>query len=85
MARTTFPPDLLDAQTSWITVYETLAGPCPADTSALRRRLIRLSANVYWHPYWERPTAGGRPELLLAARAVRTARAARARGEVTAA
>ncbi|MFJ7069701.1 hypothetical protein [Streptomyces sp. NPDC101115] len=68
MARTTFPPDLLDAQTRWITVYEALARPCPARTTALRRRLIDLSGRVYFHPYWDRPQAGGRPELLCAAR-----------------
>ncbi|MGO4635008.1 hypothetical protein AB4225_29380 [Streptomyces sp. 2RAF24] len=83
MARTTFPPDLLDAQARWLTVYEALARPRSAGTAALRRRLVRLSAEVSFHPYWDRPAAGGRPELLHAARTARTA--ARARGEVTAA
>ncbi|MFJ9824914.1 hypothetical protein ACIRSU_11115 [Streptomyces sp. NPDC101160] len=69
MECTPFPSDLLDAQTSWITVYEALARPCPTRATALRRHLIRLSAQVYFHPYWARPAAGGRPELLLAARA----------------
>lgn len=80
MARTTFPPDLIDAQAHWITVYEALAGPRPAAPAVLRRRLIRLSAEVCSHPYWQLPTAGGRPELLRAARAARTTRPGRAGG-----
>ncbi|MEU8623137.1 hypothetical protein [Streptomyces sp. NPDC048623] len=70
MARTTFPPDLLAAQARWITVYAALAQARPDRTTALRHRLIGLSTQVCYHPYWNRPTAaGGRPELLLTARA----------------
>ncbi|MFF8604110.1 hypothetical protein ACF065_33965 [Streptomyces sp. NPDC015232] len=79
MARTTFPPDLLAAQARWIAVYAALAQDRPDRTAALRHRLLGLSAQVCFHPYWNRPVAGGRPELLLAARA------AQARQEVTAA
>ncbi|MFI8966998.1 hypothetical protein ACIGO8_33365 [Streptomyces sp. NPDC053493] len=79
MARTSFPPDLVTAQTCWIAVYEQLARTGPARTTALRRRLIRLSAEVYFHPYWARSAAGGRAELLRAARTVQAHR------EVTAA
>jgi hypothetical protein len=44
--------------------------PRLSPTTALRRRLIRLSAEVYFHPYWARPgPAAGRPELVAQARA----------------
>ncbi|MGV9342952.1 hypothetical protein [Streptomyces sp. NPDC003688] len=29
------------------------ATPLPRDTTALRRRLLRLSVRLWWHPYWE--------------------------------
>ncbi|MEU7032023.1 hypothetical protein AB0A60_35660 [Streptomyces sp. NPDC046275] len=79
MERTTFPPDLLDAQARWIAVYEALAQDRPARTTALRHRLLGLSTQVYFHPYWNRPAAGGRPELLLAARAAQAGREVTAR------
>ncbi|GGU11277.1 hypothetical protein [Streptomyces lateritius] len=65
-----FPDDLVTAQRSWAATYEELARTGTARTTALRRRLLRLSGRVYFHPYWDqpRPTAG-RPELAELARA----------------
>ncbi|MER5312624.1 hypothetical protein ABT034_33145 [Streptomyces sp. NPDC002773] len=63
-----FPDDLVCAQEAWTRTYEELARPrtpSGAGNTALRRRLIRLSATVWFHPYWARPRPGaGRAELL---------------------
>ncbi|MFK0230854.1 hypothetical protein ACIQUL_34375 [Streptomyces sp. NPDC090303] len=78
-----FPDDLVSAQEAWTRTYAALARPRTpgtAGTTVLRRRLIRLSAAVYFHPYWSRPRpAAGRADLL---RQVRERQ--RARGEVAA-
>ncbi|MET9438995.1 hypothetical protein [Streptomyces sp. NPDC006551] len=59
-----FPEDLVTAQRSWAAVYAELARPGTARTTVLRRQLLRLSAAVYFHPYWARPrTAAGRADL----------------------
>ncbi|MEU6603004.1 hypothetical protein [Streptomyces flaveolus] len=34
-------------------VYQALAAPRPRDTTALRRRLLRLSVRLWWHLYWQ--------------------------------
>ncbi|MEV4949204.1 hypothetical protein [Streptomyces sp. NPDC053755] len=67
-----FPHDLVTAQRSWSETYEELAGAGAPRPTVLRRRLLRLSAEVYFHPYWKhpRPTAG-RAELLDLVRAER--------------
>ncbi|MEU2119822.1 hypothetical protein ABZ567_30235 [Streptomyces sp. NPDC016459] len=45
--------------------------PKGAGHTALRRRLIRLFAEIRFHPYWARPRPGaGRVELLGQARAL---------------
>lgn len=49
---TAFPRDLLQAQHDWNTTYRALATPRPAHNTTLRRRLLRLSAQLWWHPYW---------------------------------
>jgi hypothetical protein len=69
---TDFPDDLVQTQAAWNTTYDALAAPRPRrDTTALRRRLMRLSVRLWWHPYWETvpsvPTA--RSELRQVARA----------------
>ncbi|MEU1402575.1 hypothetical protein ABZ471_09430 [Streptomyces sp. NPDC005728] len=62
------PDDLAQAQEEWHAAYRQLAA-CPR--TALRRRLIRLSSEVLFHPYWQgrgmtaraalfAPTQGGR-------------------------
>ncbi|MFI0813264.1 hypothetical protein [Streptomyces echinatus] len=50
------PDDLAHAQDEWHATYRHLAaGP----RTALRRRLISLSSQVLFHPYWQgRPSAG---------------------------
>ncbi|GGI94370.1 hypothetical protein [Streptomyces brasiliensis] len=44
------PDDLAQALEEWHTAYRRLAvQPC----SSLRRKLVRLSAQVLFHPYWQ--------------------------------
>ncbi|MFF1900804.1 hypothetical protein [Streptomyces sp. NPDC058228] len=42
-----FPCDLVQASAG-----TTPAAPCPPGDTALRRRLLRLSVRLWWHPYW---------------------------------
>jgi hypothetical protein len=53
MDATDFPDDLVQTQAAWNATYNALAAPRPRDTTALRRRLLRLSVRLWWHPYWE--------------------------------
>jgi len=47
------PQDLLQAQKAWHRAYtELAAAPQGAHTTELRRRLLRLSVRIFWHPYW---------------------------------
>ncbi len=49
----TFPDDLLAAQRAWYAVYRRLAGTRhTAQTTVLRRELLRLSVRISTHPYW---------------------------------
>ncbi|WP_406008205.1 hypothetical protein OG440_20265 [Streptomyces sp. NBC_00637] len=50
-----FPDDLVQAQQEWCATYRQLAAR-PGRTE-LRRRLLRLSTQVFFHPYWQQ----GRP------------------------
>lgn len=52
MAHTPFPHDLVQAQRDWNRTYAALAAPQPLCTTALRRRLLRLSSRIFWHPFW---------------------------------
>ena len=47
-----FPDDLVRTQQAWNATYRALAAPGPRNTTALRRRLLRLSVRLWWHPYW---------------------------------
>ncbi|MEU2770804.1 hypothetical protein ABZ628_29280 [Streptomyces diastaticus] len=47
-----FPDDLVQTQAAWNTTYDALAAPRPRDTTVLRRRLLLLSGQLWWHPYW---------------------------------
>ncbi|MFG2573650.1 hypothetical protein [Streptomyces sp. NPDC048481] len=47
-----FPDDLVQAQREWSATYRQLAAR-PGRTE-LRRRLHRLSTQVFFHPYWQR-------------------------------
>ncbi|MET9373968.1 hypothetical protein ABZX98_07435 [Streptomyces sp. NPDC002992] len=60
-----FPLDLVRTQTAWTATYAALAAPGPGGTTVLRRRLLRLSTRLYWHPHWSALDAGpaGRVEL----------------------
>ncbi|MFD4860679.1 hypothetical protein [Streptomyces atratus] len=44
---------MVQTQRAWDATYDALAAPRPRDTTALRRRLLRLSVRLWWHPYWE--------------------------------
>ncbi|MEU6504504.1 hypothetical protein ABZ895_33720 [Streptomyces californicus] len=52
MDRFPFPDDLIEAQRQWHATYRALAVPRPLHATDLRRRLLLLSARVYWHPFW---------------------------------
>ncbi|GDY70658.1 hypothetical protein SAV31267_001430 [Streptomyces avermitilis] len=40
----------------WSRTYAALAaGPRSAANTALRRRLLMLSARLWWHPFWSGP------------------------------
>lgn len=47
-----FPDDLAQAQQEWSAIYRQLAER-PSRTE-LRRRLYRLSVQLFFHPYWRR-------------------------------
>ncbi|MGP4110279.1 hypothetical protein ACTWP5_05100 [Streptomyces sp. 4N509B] len=47
-----FPDDLIRAQREWHATYRALAAPGRHGTTVLRRRLLRLSTRIWWHPYW---------------------------------
>ncbi|MER5853453.1 hypothetical protein ABT126_42720 [Streptomyces sp. NPDC002012] len=69
---------MVQTQHAWNATFAALAAPRPRDTTALRRRLLRLSVRLWWHPYWETvpsvPT--GRSELRQLARTRRAVQAA---------
>ncbi|MEW2121792.1 hypothetical protein AB0945_43085 [Streptomyces sp. NPDC005474] len=52
MDATDFPDDLVQTQHAFNATYAALTAPHPRDTTALRRRLLRLSVRLAWHPYW---------------------------------
>ncbi|MFF7178956.1 hypothetical protein [Streptomyces sp. NPDC008121] len=69
-----FPDDLVTAQRSWSATYEELARPGQDRPTPLRRRLLRLSAEICFHPYWRLPLpTAGRAELRELVRAERAA------------
>ncbi|MER7321884.1 hypothetical protein ACQV4C_31330 [Streptomyces albidoflavus] len=76
---TDFPDDLVQTQAAWNTTYDALAAPRPHDnTTSLRRRLLLLSAQLWWHPYWTTAPSlpAARSELRRLVRAHGVARAA---------
>ncbi|MEU6481070.1 hypothetical protein ABZ858_30185 [Streptomyces sp. NPDC047017] len=75
---TDFPDDLVPMQAGWNATCDALAAPRLRDTTALRRRLLRLSVRLWWHPYWETASSppSARSELRRLARARRAVRAA---------
>ncbi|MFE6031473.1 hypothetical protein [Streptomyces niveus] len=64
------PDDLVAAQRAWDRAYRALAEPTRrGGTTVLRRRLIRLSAQIWWHPYWSTPASGPADRVALRGRA----------------
>lgn len=59
MVSVRFPQDLVELQCARHRAYEELAGG-PADPTAVRRRLLWLSARLFWHPLFD-ASAGGSP------------------------
>ncbi|MFD3998907.1 hypothetical protein [Streptomyces sp. NPDC058583] len=83
-----FPDDLVTIQEAWTRTYEELACPHPTGVTDLRRRLIRLSVQVYFHPFWtlQAHPSTGRADLMHRVRAGQHDReetAARARTRTT--
>ncbi|MCX4993286.1 MULTISPECIES: hypothetical protein [unclassified Streptomyces] len=76
MESATFPHDLVQLQAAWCRTYDALAAPRPTANTALRRRLLVLSARLWWHPFWSGP--GRMPAARMELR--RQARAALGRG-----
>ncbi|MFF7543374.1 hypothetical protein ACFZCU_07025 [Streptomyces canus] len=63
------PEDLVAAQCAWERTYRSLADPANRRrTTALRRRLLELSGQVWWHPYWQQAGTGQRAALRSSAR-----------------
>ncbi|MEC3998613.1 hypothetical protein VSR01_36065 [Actinacidiphila sp. DG2A-62] len=62
-----FPDDLVQAQRDWYATYRELAtrGGSGAQTTVLRRRLVRLSVRITAHPYWA-TLPGGAPAARMA-------------------
>ncbi|MFI7094820.1 hypothetical protein [Streptomyces lydicus] len=70
MESATYPDDLLNAARARHHTYRTLAASPPdAGTTALRRRLLRLSCQVFWHPHWSTPSASTAGRVALRSRA----------------
>lgn len=67
MVSARFPSDLIELQRAHHSTYEALADR-PEDAAALRRRLLRLSTRLFWHPYFDSPEGAARPELRRRAR-----------------
>ncbi|MFI5820256.1 hypothetical protein ACIA8I_14210 [Streptomyces rishiriensis] len=64
-----FPEDLVAAQCAWERTYRSLADPANRQqTTVLRRRLLELSIQVWWHPYWRQAGTGQRAALRSSAR-----------------
>ncbi|MFD3484897.1 hypothetical protein [Streptomyces sp. NPDC058665] len=42
-----------DSRLTYFNRRAELLHPAPRSTTALRRRLLRLSVRLWWHPYWE--------------------------------
>ncbi|WP_432012671.1 hypothetical protein [Streptomyces cucumeris] len=63
------PEDLIAAQCAWERTYRSLADTANWQrTTALRHRLLELSVQVWWHPYWQQAGTGQRAALRFSAR-----------------
>ncbi|WP_369780648.1 hypothetical protein [Streptomyces sp. R33] len=52
MAENCFPTDLVQLKVEWIRIYNRLSLPPLPSLGELDRRLLRLSRQIRWHPYW---------------------------------
>ncbi|MEV8625995.1 hypothetical protein [Streptomyces sp. NPDC051079] len=52
MVHRPFPADLIRTQQAWTATYTALADVGTGSTTVLRRRLLRLSVALWWHPWW---------------------------------
>ncbi|MFS4096618.1 hypothetical protein [Streptomyces sp. AF1A] len=59
------PADLAHTQQEWQATYRQLAA---APGTALRRRLIRLSSQVLFHPHWQGDGTAARAALFASGR-----------------
>lgn len=64
-----FPEDLVASQRAWDRAYRALAEPARRSGTTVLRRLIRLSAQIWWHPYWSTPTSAPADRVALRGRA----------------
>ncbi|MER6914025.1 hypothetical protein ABT354_20320 [Streptomyces sp. NPDC000594] len=55
---TLIPRDLVLLQRAWYDTYARLVSGAPDGRTVLRRRLLKLSARIQWHPYWRTVPAG---------------------------
>ncbi|MFC8639833.1 MULTISPECIES: hypothetical protein [Streptomyces] len=80
MATPPIPDDLVQAERERHAAYRALAIFNSAHNTALRRRLLKLSATVWWHPYWNtvpgRASAARMELRTLARKSSRSSRAA---------
>ncbi|MFF5428110.1 MULTISPECIES: hypothetical protein [Streptomyces] len=66
MEQQPFPLDLIQTQSAWSATYRTLAAVGPgAGTVTLRRRLLRLSTQLWRHPYRAVPGSGSAARIEL--------------------
>ncbi|OEJ29026.1 hypothetical protein AS594_36055 [Streptomyces agglomeratus] len=64
MEQHTYPTDLVQAQIDYHRAYQALAADPYGFHTERRRRLLHLSAQVLFHPYWEKTGGRGRLEGL---------------------
>jgi hypothetical protein len=60
-----FPDDLVHAQRDWYRAYKELAESPHPQTALLRRRLLRLSAQIAGHPFWDNAPGGPAARMAL--------------------
>ncbi|MBM9624197.1 hypothetical protein [Streptomyces zhihengii] len=60
MTQTRYPHELIETQQDLDRAYARLVRPAgPGGSTALRRRVIRLSAQLLAHPYWSSEASAG--------------------------
>ncbi|NUK78060.1 hypothetical protein HRW23_11745 [Streptomyces lunaelactis] len=74
MDASAFPDDLVQAQRDFNATYQALAAPGRHGYTELRRRLLRLSVRILWHPFWTAHPAGAPAARIELRRQARTDR-----------